>query len=319
MIIDKRIWKTAALAAVITIVGGLFIMRLDDWSKGLNSGFVAYGESGTGGGGVGGGCGSSSSGATGTATACVSKIIPHMVAGLGYRTFVEVINSGNTTVNVNADFYVPARTAAGLPAPEGTGTKSTETFTTDLNGTTGSFVGSISAVSVPVNGILVITLDKDSPIFTVNWGSIQATGPITVAAAFEVHDGGHNLLSRVGVSASAPDIKQFVIPRIRHVGRSLDVGYALVNTGSTTATITGTLRDAAGRTLMTKDLTLGPQNQIAIFTREFFGAALTETDDPSGKIAFQAMTFTSQQGQFAAVALAIEGTQLSSFPVDRLQ
>jgi len=310
MKINQRIWKTAALAAAITIVGSMFVMRLGDWSKGLNSEFIVYGDTGTSG--TGGGSGTTIGGN-------ITKIIPHMVAGGGYRTFVEVINTGATTANVTAAFYVPAKNADGTSNPGGSGSLSTETFTTDLSGKTGTFSGSMSAVALAASQILVIALEKSDPNISVNWGQIQSNGPVTVAAAFELRDGNKNLVSRVGVGASAADIKQFVIPRIRHVGRGLDIGYAIVNTGSNVATITATLRDASGQNVLaTKSLTLGPMNQIAIFTREFFGGALTESDS-GDKVAFQSLTFASVQGQFSALALAIEGGQLASFPVDRLQ
>src|SRR5213078_1632777 len=99
MKIDKRIWKTAVLAAVITVVGSVFVLRLDEWSKGLNSGFIAYGQTGTiGGGGTVSSC-SSTSGGTGTSTVCATKAIPVVVYSSGFKTTIEIINTSGATQN----------------------------------------------------------------------------------------------------------------------------------------------------------------------------------------------------------------------------
>ena len=313
MKINKGIWKTAVLAAAITLVGSMFIMRLDDWSKGLNSGFIVYGQSGTTG--TTSAC-SPSSGTSGTTSVCVIKVIPHVVAGGKYKTTIQIINTSGATVNVSGDFF------------NQDGTKSTATFTQDLNGKTATFVGSMTAASLAANAVLVISVEKDGALF-VNWGEIIATSNVSVSAAFELRETAKdpvsgkdvpaNLLSRVGVTASPADMQQFVIPRIRNVSNALDVGYAIANTGSTAATITVTLRDASGQnTLATKSLTLNAMSQTAIFANEFFGVALNDKDSAT-KTGYQSLTFTSDKGQFAAMALAIEGPNLASFPVDRIQ
>jgi hypothetical protein len=43
---------------------------------------------------------------------------------------------------------------------------------------------------------------------------------------------------------------------VRNVDAGLDVGFALVNTGTTSATINGKLKSSGGTTLATKSLTL---------------------------------------------------------------
>src|SRR5579883_2364568 len=106
MTFDKRIWKTGVMAAAITLVGALFVMRLDDWSKGLTSGFIAYGQSGTGT----GGSGTGSSGGTGTETVTVTKTLPHVVGGGGYSSVIEVINTSGSTESVTASFFTQTGT-----------------------------------------------------------------------------------------------------------------------------------------------------------------------------------------------------------------
>jgi hypothetical protein len=300
MMIDKRIWKTGVLAVVITLIGSMFVMRLDEWSRGMNSDFLVYGQTspGTGGG----------TGGSGT-TAGITKIIPQIALGsydngvTRYTTYIQVINTGSTTATVSGSFYNP------------NGTPSTAPITALVDGVTSSVVGTLAPTSLAVNRSLVLTATSTGA-GVVNWGSITSTGSISVAAAFELRESANNtLLSRVGIAASPADMKEFVIPRSRNAASGLDVGFAVVNTGATSAVTTVVLRDAAGATLATKDLTLAAKSQTAVFAREFFGAALT---DPAGTN-FQYMTFTSTSFSYAALALAIEGANLASFPVDRLQ
>jgi hypothetical protein len=300
MTFDKRIWKTAVLAAAITLVAGLVVMRMDDWSKGLNSGFVAHGQTGAGGTSTSLPCGS---GATGTATACISKTLPHVVGGGGYASTIEIVNTGSVTASISAAFF------------NQDGTASTLTYATNLNGTNATFTGAMtSALSVPVNAILVITLANTGNAIVVNWGNITSTTTISVAEAFELRDLADNLLSRVGVPASAADMTSFVIPRFRNLISGLDVGFAVANTGSTDTVLVVTLRDAGGKTLATTQVPLRKHSQIAKFPNELFPNL--QVADGTG---YHALTFTAGGPQLAAVGLAIEGGSLATFPVDRLQ
>lgn len=70
MKLNKRFWRTAALAVVITALFAVFVFSVEDWTKGLSSNFVVYGQTSTGGsGGV--------PGVTGTNT----KVIPQIAVG----------------------------------------------------------------------------------------------------------------------------------------------------------------------------------------------------------------------------------------------
>jgi hypothetical protein len=292
---DKRIWKTGVMAAAITLVAALFVMRLDDWSKGLTSGFIAYGQSGTG------------SGSSGTGTGNITKTLPHLVGGGGYSSVIEVINTSATTESVSASFF------------DQKGNVSTAGFTSSLNGAAPTtFTGSMSAVSLPVNGILVITLPNTGATI-VNWGNIVSSSTITVAEVFELRDPSNSLISRVGVPASAPNMTSFIIPRFRNITTRMDVGFAIANTGSTDTTVTVTMRDASGNILQTKTLPLPKHQQIAAFPADIF-PGLTAPPDATG---YGALTFTapSGQAQLAAIGLAIENqtNSLATFPVDQLQ
>src|SRR5689334_12015654 len=124
---DNRIWKTGVVAATITVVAAVFVMRLGEWSTGLNSGFMTSGQTG------------------------VTKIVPQIVFGWKSQTVIEIINSSKTTVKVAGNFY------------NEDGTPSTATYTTNLNGAMGSFTnGSLAGISLPVNAILVVAVTSDS-------------------------------------------------------------------------------------------------------------------------------------------------------------
>ena len=301
MKIDRRIWKTAAAAAAITLVASAAIMRLDDWSKGLNSGFIVYGQSGTGGGG----------GSTGTGGGTTyTKALPQIVSGGGYATTIEVINTSSTTESVSAVFYNTSD-----------GSASTLKYSTNLNAPT-SFTGSMPPISLPANNALVLTTSSSSP--GVNWGVVTASGTITVAEVFEVRDNNNNLQARVGVPGSPANMQKIVIPRFRNFIRGsltgfsgLDVGYALANTGSTDITVTVAITDALGNTLqISQPFKLAAHTQIA----EFPAARFPSLADQAG-LTYGAVTITASAPQLAAIGLADEfaTSLLSTFPVDVLQ
>ncbi len=298
----KGIWKKAVVAAVIVFAGSIFVKRVQDWTKGLNSEFVVYGQ-GTAGGGTGG---------SGTFTATVTKAVPQIVGGGGYRTFIEIINPGTSLVNVTATFYKPDPTALTSAA-----ILSTLPFKKDdLKGNVTTLTGSMPPTPIPAGGMLLLDFPNAGPTTVTNWGLIGADGPFIATAAFEVREDVTGILkSFVGVAASPVDMKQFVIPRVRHTVTNLDVGFAVANTGSTSATITIRVKNTNNQVLAVKDVTLGPKQQTAVFPFLFFVPMPTDPIGPS----FSYLEFTSTSGQFAATALAVEGPNLAGFPVERIQ
>ncbi len=139
---------------------------------------------------------------------------------------------------------------------------------------------------------------------------------MTVAEVFELRDPGNNLISRVGVPASAPNMTSFVIPRFRNMASNMDVGFAIANTGSTDTSVTVTLRDATGKVLATTQISLPKHSQKANFPSDIFSTL--SSVDASG---YGALTFVAAGPQVAAIGLAIENktNSLATFPVDQLQ
>ncbi len=134
---------------------------------------------------------------------------------------------------------------------------------------------------------------------------------MSASAYFDLTSGdGKVLLSRAGIAASEPGMAKFTIPRVRNVEVGLDMGFALVNTGATAATIDATLRSEAGAVLGTKSLRLAAGGHTAAFAKDFFAL----TGEAAGTN-YSFMAFESGSAQFAATALAIEGGSLSGFPI----
>src|SRR5712691_6668198 len=94
----KRILKTGALAVAMTIVFAIFAFRAAEWTKGLNSEFIVYGQN------TGGSTGTSGTGGGSTGAA---KIVAQIASGnfgdiepRNYGTVMEIVNPGTTAVTV---------------------------------------------------------------------------------------------------------------------------------------------------------------------------------------------------------------------------
>ena len=298
---NKRIWKTGAMAVAMTIAFASFAFRAAEWSKGLNSEFVVLGQTG-------GGTGGGTIGVSGTTGGTqITKIVPQIVAGSfdgglsKYSTTIEVVNTNSSAVTVAANFYSQTGTAASLG------------FVTNLPAATVNN-GVMSSFSLGANQVLVITTPASAG-GTVLWGKIVTSGTVNVSTFFDLRDTSTNVLqSRVGVGASPADMASFVIPRVRNVAAGLDVGFALVNTGTPSANITATLKDASGTTVASKVVSMPGLSHQAMFTQQLFGLS----NEPSGTN-YHYVVFDSTSSAFAAMSLAIEGATLTSFPVDRLR
>ena len=288
MIDGKWLRRAGAQAAVIAIVFAVFGFRAPEWIRGLDSDFIVYGQSGV----------------LPPGTAPVTKVIAQIAVGsfdanaTKYKTVIQVVNEGTTAATISGNFYNEDGTASTLVVKTNVSTLPT-------------FTGSFTSVSLAPNGILVITADTVAT-FAVNWAKIVSRGgTVSTSAYFDLTNGaGTQLYSRVGVPASEVGMSRFTIPRVRNVDAGLDIGFALVNTGTTSATIDATLRSEAGAALGTKSLRLAAGAHTAAFAKDFFAL----TGEATGTN-YSFMAFESQSAQFAATALAIEGGSLAGFPI----
>jgi hypothetical protein len=222
-----------------------------------------------------------------------------------YSTFIMIANPSPTSVTASAIFYSQAAVSSQIA------------FTTN-NTAIPSITGStLSAITVPANGALILTSITPA-IYVGGWGEITTSGTVNITAGFEVRDPVTNVLySRVGIPASPANMQNFVIARSRNQQSGLDTGYALVNTQSTTVTVTATLRDASGNVKATTPIVLGPYQQVAEFAAgRFFPTPGTEPAVTG--TGYFTMTFSASSPQVAATALSFEGEIDTSFPVGQL-
>jgi hypothetical protein len=241
----------------------------------------------------------------------ITKVIPQVAIGsfdggiTKYSTVVEVVNSGNSDATVTGSFY------------KENGDLSPVAMTTNLNASA-SFMGTLGPLTLPAGRILVIS-GGTTPASTpsnglIGWGKLTTTGEVSISTFFEVRDGTTGALySRTGIASSRPDLSTFLIPRV-HTKSGLDVAFALVNTGSAAASITGTLKDAAGMTVAKRSITMNPGTHQALFANQFFSLQ-NEAEERS----YQYILFSSNSPSFAAIALGFEAGAQTSFPVEPLQ
>jgi hypothetical protein len=300
---SKRILKTGALAAVVTVAFAIFAYRAAEWSKGINSEMVVLGQGTTGGGNT---C---TTGVTGTSAVQITKVIPEIAIGnfppgLVYNTIIQIVNTSGAAQNISANFYNEDGSAM-----------SNVTLTA---GTSRITNGVLPAMSLPKDAVFVISADGPATTApTLGWGKVTACGASSVTTFFELRDSALNVLySRVGVSASPANMSSFVIPVVRELATGLDVGFALVNTASGgSATVTAELKDATGTTIGRQDIIMGGLTHRQGFAyKDLFPAV-----NPGAGRSYQYLKFSSTSPSFAAIALAIEGGTLTSFPVEMLQ
>jgi hypothetical protein len=110
----------------------------------------------------------------------------------------------------------------------------------------------------------------------------------------------------------------FLIPRIGQRGsatqNTIDTGFAVVNTGDSTATVTGKLIDLNGNVIASTSFLLAPNAHKA----GIVGSAFSFLNSESTGRQYQYMLFTSNKPTIGAAAIAFEGGSLTSFPVDPL-
>jgi hypothetical protein len=302
---DKRIWRTAVLAVAITALFAVFVFSVEDWTNGINSDFIVYGQT------------SNNTTVVPGVTSTNTKVISHMPVGTydgnvtKYKTVVQITNIGTTAVALTGGIYTAAGAASTQSFVMSGAAITGVTSVTNTNLATG--------ITLPVGQTMVLVAETapTGSTYATSWMKIIPTGgSIAASAFFELRDGATNLLySRVGVAGSLADMTKFVIPRVRTTSSGTDVGFALVNTSLTaTATITATLKDAAGATVAVKAQALTPGQQIATFPKDFFGL----TTEATGTT-YHSMIFESSSPTIGATALAVEGASLASFPVEKLQ
>jgi hypothetical protein len=295
---NKRILKTGLLAVVVTVAFAVFVFRMAEWSRGLNSDAVALGQRT--------GAGTCSATSTGAFAESV-KVVPQIAlssfdGGLTkYSTIIQIINTSGAAQTVSANFYKEDGTPldnASLAAGSG--------FVT---------TGVMNPTSIPKDGILVISGGGTTDTGVLGWGKVISCGAASVTTFFELRDGRTNVLyGRIGAVASPPNLSSFIIPRIREIATQLDVGFAVVNTAeSGSATLMVDLIDGEGNSMKQQSIELAARSKKVQFAAQLFALP----NERPGR-SYQYLKFTSTSPTIAAVALGLERDQLTGFPVDVL-
>jgi hypothetical protein len=297
---NKSIWKTAVLAIVVTIVFAVFVFKLDDWTGNFNSEFIYARSTGT--------------GDPGSSSTTVTQVIPQVAVGsydggrTKYLTVIQIINTGSKPITVSSNFY------------NTNGSSSTLEMKSNVMPT--RFTGTLPATDLDPSGVITVTADTAASGM-INWAKIVTTGAAAVSAYFELREAATNILyNRTAIASSSATMSKFVVPRVRNVASGLDVGFAIVNTGATPANITLTATDQHGAVLAARTFTLAAGNHLSGFAFELLGVGQGCSPclsvEPSGTH-YGFLSFESSSAAFASTALAIEGSALSSFPVEVLQ
>src|SRR5262245_14924868 len=125
--VDRRTWKTGVLALVGTGIFGIFIFRVPQWSRTLDSKFLVHERTDV-------------DGDSATST----RIVPQVVVGsydgglTKYSTTIQIVNTGGLPVNVSAAFFNQDGTPSTLAMQSGGD----------------SFTGSLPSTSVEPNAAL---------------------------------------------------------------------------------------------------------------------------------------------------------------------
>ena len=241
-------------------------------------------------------------------------IIPQIALGsfdggsTKYSTVIEIVNTNATSVNVSGSLF------------NEDGSLATVTLATNLPASPTITNSTFNGILLDPNKVLVIsggTTTATTPSTgTIAWATIVTDSPVGITTFFELRASTTNALrSRVGVQASPGNMAKFVIPRVRNVDTGLDVGFALVNTAPSLASLTVTLKDSNGATIAMRSFTMAGGSHQSLFAQQFFSL----TNEPSGTN-YQYIIFDAGiVGPFAAIALGFEGQNQTSFPVQILR
>ena len=281
---NRRLLKTGAVAAAVTIAFAIFVYGASDWIKGMRSDSTTCSISAT--------------------VVQPAKIIPQIVAGsfdggTTYITIIQIVNTSSAPQDVSAAFYNEDGTPLNnvpLAADK----------TSISNGV-------LPPVSIPKDGVLIVTAGAPSIPGKLGWGRVTTCGTSSISTVVEMRDSSSRVISRASVTASPSNMSSFVIPRIRERSTDLDTAFAVVNTASSgSAILRAELIDATGSVIAAKDILMAAGSHQSLFVHKDLFPALKEGDART----YQHLKFSSTSPTFAATALAIEGAMLTSLPVE---
>ena len=189
---------------------------------------------------------------------------PHLAVGASWQTTLTYINYSPQEVSCRTDFF------------SGQGTPLTVSFPAL------GLVSSRSDVLPPGGSVHEETdVGLSAPLVS-GWARADCTGPVKASLLFRQYDSAGVPTGEAGVNAAAAPATRFVTFAEKRAGQpGTAVAYANPS-GTSTAVVTFTAKDAAGRTLDSVDQTLmprghGAQNMAGLFSLTSFTGSLEIT------------------------------------------
>jgi hypothetical protein len=285
--------------AVVLVMGilaaiGLYAWKAAEWTRGFQP-FLVHGQGSPG----------------GSHETFIDPIIPFMMVGsfdggaTKFSTIIQITSTGSAAAFVSGTFFNSDGTA--FPATFRTNQSGLPTFSRTFQ------------LSLAIGSTLAIAADQDAPLL--GWGSISVssnarlgTGNVAITTFLENRNAVTGEVNyRLPVDSTSAGMASFLLPRFSNPA-GVDVGFLIVNNGSTTADITATLRNADGMIITTRSLQLRPFNQIGYFVPDFFSIP-PESPGPN----YTNIVFDSNSTLLSAVALGSGAGPYLTYPVVRLR
>ncbi|HYR90578.1 MAG TPA: hypothetical protein VE422_41305 [Terriglobia bacterium] len=292
----RKLVKVVLLFMGIATVGEIYFLKAPEWTRGFQP-FLLHGQG-------------ESSGPTAT---FLDPPIPLIMVGsfdggsTRYSTVIQITSTSTASVPalLSGDFF----SSDGTPFPA--------TFRSNR---TANFKGTLALTTLSVGQTMVITADQDNPGL-IGWGRILVNttsrfpaGSILMSATIEARDtrtGEVIYRFPVDTTSASAGTNRFLLQRVGSAAGA-DVGFIIVNNSPSMASITATLRDVNGNTLMSRGIQLGPLSQIAYYVPTFFSLG-PESGGPN----YTNILFESESSALVAIAIASGAGPYFTLPVTR--
>jgi hypothetical protein len=224
---------------------------------------------------------------SGAAQAQTTQYFPQLADGGGYVTTWYLTGLGSAPSTITIEFFT--QSGAPLSLPTNLGTNSTFTLSVSRTGETS-----------------IRTLGTNRSV-EVGWARVTSSQPTGAAEIFRLYDANGGLISEAGVlPADVTSAGTLLISESTSIpGRN--TGIALVNTSSSTNTITLKAIGTTGALVAMSEFQLAPGNQVATFLYEL------PNFDQFGD--FEGSIEVTGSAQFSAVTLLYDGQEFSTLPV----
>jgi len=165
--------------------------------------------------------------------------------------------------------------------------------------------GSRFSFTAPKRGAVMLQTDGTGP-FLFGYARVSGNGPMGGTILFSQLSAGSQYVSESGVGDSRQGTR-FSVPLIFVRGRS-DTGIAFANASARAVDLVLTLRDQTGAARGTQTVALAASQHLPKFASEFFPVLQSHAE-------FNGSIEATATAPVSAIALKLEGTLLTTFPV----